>query len=111
MQRGALNRRTGIQTNARFSNGPRLCVAPLRAAPRLGHGSRITRVKTRTANNNAGLLRASVSALLPHHRVEAPRSAAGASEVEKQEAERDGEVAVVEDRKKSARKMFDEIGL
>src|ERR1700674_3783978 len=50
------------------------------------------------------------SAFPAYHRIEAPRPAAGESEIQERKAKADGEVAFAEDRKEAARKMLDEIG-
>src|SRR5258708_39827236 len=51
-----------------------------------------------------------MSALASHHRIEAPWPAAGERKIQKRKTKADGEVAFTENRKKSVRKMFDEIG-
>src|SRR5260370_42502972 len=51
-----------------------------------------------------------MSALASHHRVEAPRPAAGESKIQESKTQADGEVAFADSRKEAARKMFDEIG-
>src|SRR6266403_3805570 len=51
-----------------------------------------------------------MSALPAHHRIEAPRPAAGESKIQKCKTKADGEVAFTDSRKEAARKMLDEIG-
>src|SRR5438876_9760750 len=51
-----------------------------------------------------------MSARLAHHRVEAPRPAAGESKIQKCKTKADREVAFTDGRKEAAWKMFDEIG-
>src|SRR5713226_3611224 len=50
------------------------------------------------------------SARLAYHRIEAPRPAAGESKIQKRKTKADGEVAFTQNRKETAREMFDEIG-
>src|SRR6266404_9317532 len=50
-----------------------------------------------------------MSALPAHHRIQAPRPAAGESKIQKCKTKADGEVAFTDSRKEAARKMFDEI--
>src|SRR6266478_1936527 len=50
------------------------------------------------------------SGLLAHHRVEAPRPAAGESKIQECKTKADREIAFTDSRKEAARKMFDEIG-